>query len=73
MSGRQPHLRMQGVQRRGYVCFYVVSVILIMHTLLTTETFGLGTCLELVRGVDTKKRENGKLAWEAISGTPGCP
>ena len=61
---------------QGYVIsglFYFVSVILIMHTLLTTETFGLGTCLELVGGVDTEKREKLKLAWEAVSGTYGSP
>ena len=49
------------------------SNILYMHTLPTTETVGLGTCLELVVGVDTGKREKLKLAWEAVSGTHGCP
>ena len=66
----------KGLLRAPFGHFYFVSVVLIMQTLLTTETFGLGTCLELVGGVDTEKRETQeklKLAWEAVSGTYGCP
>ena len=32
-----------------------------MNTLPTTETFGLGTCLELVGGVDTENGKTGKI------------